>query len=47
MLLILKKLQATQRNKKAWGIAHVATRHNSFTQLPHNSIVYTEHETTW
>ena len=47
MLLIFEKPQATQRKLKVWGIALVATWHTSFTQLPHNSTVFTEHETIW
>lgn len=47
MPLIFEKPQATQRKLKVWGIAPVATWHTSFTQLPCNSIVFTEHETIW
>lgn len=47
MLLIFEKPQPTQRKLKVRGIALVATWHTSFTQLPCNSIVFTEHETIW
>lgn len=47
MLLIFERLQERQSKLKVWGTALVATWNTSFTQLPHNSTVFTKHETTW
>lgn len=47
MLHAFEKPQATQRKLKVWGAAPVATWHTSFTQLPSNSVVFSECETIW